>query len=273
MSFFLSLYKQRDLSNRMILAEAFVLGLAGIGAAWVLFPPYAGLVSIFLAGFAAANTLQRLFERNRDDIWSRGKGSYRANERLAFAILSMFAGLLAAYALVSLVVPVTSLDVVFGPQLAMFQGHTAGALSLPGFLPLLGHNSLVMIGGFLAALVYREGGILLVLGWNASLWGAAFPVLARRAAPGEPVAALAELGRLLPGILPHLLLESMAYVLVAMTGVFLSRGIQRHAVGSPELRRVLDASAAVAGLAVLTLVAASAWESQVSSWVLSRLYP
>ncbi|MFH1529627.1 MAG: stage II sporulation protein M [Pseudomonadota bacterium] len=273
MYLFHPLYDRQGLSNRLILAEAFLLGLAGIGAAWVLFPQYAGLVSVFLVGFAAADTLQRLFERNQDDIWRRGDGSYRANERLAFAVLSMFTGLLAAYALVSLAAPVASLDRIFDPQLAPFGGRTAGDLILPGFLTLLGHNALVMIAGFLAALVYREGGILLVLGWNASLWGSAFPVLVRRAAPGEGITAVAELGRLLPGILPHLLLESMAYVLVAMAGVFLSKGLQRYRSGSPELRRVLDASAMTSGLALLTLLAACAWESQVSTWVLSRLYP
>ena len=266
-------YDRQGMSNRLILAESFLLGLGGIGAAFVLFPRYAGLVSVFLAGFAAADTLQQLFERNRDDVWSRGDGSYRANERLAFAILSMFTGLLGAYALVSLAAPVDTLDRIFGPQLAPFGGRTAGDLVLPGFLSLLGHNSMVMVAGFLAALIYREGGILLVLGWNASLWGSAFPVLVRRAAPGEGVAAVAELGRLLPGILPHLLLESMAYVLVAMAGIFVSKGLQRHRPGSPELRQVLEASAMVGGLAALTLLAACAWESQVSTWVLSRLYP
>ena len=194
-------------------------------------------------------------------------------KRLAFAILAMFTGLLMAYALVSLAAPLATLDRIFDPQLAPFGGRTAGDLVLPGFLTLLGHNALVMIAGFLAALVYREGGILLVLGWNASLWGSAFPVLVRRAGPGEGVAAVAELGRLLPGILPHLLLESMAYVLVAMAGVFLSKGLQRYRTGSPELRKVLDASAMTSGLALLTLLAACAWESQVSTWVLSRLYP
>ena len=273
MYLFHPLYERRGLSNRLVLMEAFLLGLAGVGAAWVLFPQYAGLVSIFLAAFAAADTLQRLFERNQDEVWRRGDGSYRANERLAFAILSMFTGLVAGYALVSLAAPVETLDRIFRPQLAPFGGRTAADLVLPGFLPLLGHNALVMVAGFLAALVYREGGILLVLGWNASLWGSAFPVLVRRAAPGEGIAAAAELGRLLPGILPHLLLESMAYVLVAMAGVFLSKGLLRYRAGTPELRRVLEASVTISGLALLTLVAACAWESQVSTWVLSRLYP
>jgi len=268
---FQRLYDRLGFRDRLILVEAFVLGLGGIAASRVLFPDHAGLVSVFLAGFAAVDTLQRLLERNRDDIWQRGHGSYHANERLAFSILAMFTGFLGAYALVAMAVPLESVDGLFGPQLMPFRGRTSADLVLPGFLPLLGHNLLVMIAGFLAALIYREGGILLVLGWNASLWGAVFPAMARRAAPGGAVHAVAELARLLPGILPHLLLESLAYVLVAMAGVFLSRGLLRHRAGSPELRRVLAASLSTAGLALLTLLAACAWESQVSIRVLDRL--
>ena len=92
--------------------------------------------------------------------------------------------------------------------------------------------------------------MLLVLAWNASAWGVVFSYVALTAA-GEGAADRGlYLVRTLACILPHLALEAAAYVVIAMAGVFTSRGVARHALDSPELVQV--------GAAVLQIISAGA---------------
>ena len=90
------------------------------------------------------------------------------------------------------------------------------------FLSLLGFNLKVLVVGFLLSALYRGGGLVLILSWNAFDWALALSGYARSIA--ESFGVLQSLVLLL-GLSPHLALEAISYVVAGMAGVFLSKAI------------------------------------------------
>jgi hypothetical protein len=169
----------------------------------------------------------------------------------------MFLGMFAAYVLAVQLMPGDELR----PWLAREMVGVVPDLDFGGFSSLLATNAVVWLGSFLGALLYEHAGMLLVLGWNAARWGMVLSFLAR--VEGASLA-----GTLAPA-LPHLVLEAGAYILAAMAGVFLRRGVARHALGSAAFARV---ARAVIGLVVLggaVLAAAAFTEAQLAPRLLT----
>ena len=90
--------------------------------------------------------------------------------------------------------------------------------------------------------------MLLVLAWNASVWGVVFPFIARTA-PDQSAGAVGYFLKSFVSIFPHLLLEAVGYVLVAMAGVFLSKSLQKYEVGSARFNQVAVAAGKLVVLA------------------------
>ncbi len=241
--------------------QLFVRSLAatalGIGCAVLLFPKHAGLVGVVLSGFGQAATVNALLDRNRDEIWGEIHPPRVANWRLAKALLAIFLGVFAAYLVAVQLTPEERLDGWFGEQLGNFVGGSVKDIDFGTFGQLMAGNLLVLVGSFLFALVYEHAGMLLVLSWNASRWGVVFSYVATG---GELFATLA-------AILPHLVLEAAAYILAAMSGVFLSRGLKRHDIGSDTFNQVGMAVVRILVGAILLLSVAMA----VEAWVTPRL--
>ena len=227
----------------------------GLVAGMLLFPGEASLVGVFLTTLGLARTVHALLEQNRDEIWSRRCTPARANARLAASLSVIFAGVLVAYGVAALVLPQARVEAAFARLLGDYGGHSLADVRFDGVGAVLGHNLGVALVGFLFALLYRHGGLLLVLVWNAAVWGAVFPWVARTAPDLGAGGALAYLGLTLAAILPHLAPEAVAYVLVATAGVFLSKTVARYPWGSPQFRQAGGASVRIlaGGLALLAL--------------------
>ncbi len=252
---------------RSVLASA-----VGIGFGLLVFPAEAGLVGVFLVALAQAGVAEALLARNRDAIWDGREPPGRANRRLARSLLALFLGILAAYAAASLLVPGPALGNLFARQIGDFGGHSLSDVRFDDFPGVLGQNALVLAVGFLCALVYRHGGMLLVLAWNASVWGVVFPWIARTA---PDVGAGGAVGYTLLAyacILPHLLLEAGAYVAAAMAGVFLSKAVQKYRLDSAAFRQVAGSVARIAAAALLLLLLAAAAESLLAPALVRALF-
>jgi uncharacterized membrane protein SpoIIM required for sporulation len=264
--------KGEDSSNGRVFVQALLLAGGGIAAASLLFAGASSLVSVFLTAFAQVGTVDALLERNRREIWEEEVPSLVANRRLAVSLLLLFAGTLLAYSLAVSMLPRDRVAILFDRQL---EGFVAGGIADVRFGPILrilGHNSLTLLVCFLLAVLYRSGGMLLVLCWNGSVWGALFAWLARFGeAPG--------LGRVAHGvvgaatILPHLVMEGLAYVLAAMGGVFLSKALIKYELDSSAFDQVRRAVLRITVLGAVLVCAAAAVETWLAPRVLQLLLP
>jgi len=103
---------------------------------------------------------------------------------------------------------------------------------------ILDRNIIVAMGTLVAALIYRHGGVILVLAWNASTWGAVFACVIRMASESQEESLIVYAIQTLIYILPHLITEAVGYILIAMSGVFSLRAITRHSFQSRALLQV-----------------------------------
>jgi uncharacterized membrane protein YidH (DUF202 family) len=265
-------YKDRGFRNPVVFLEAMVASVLGVVCGLLLFPGEAGLVGVFLIALAQAATVGGLLDRNRQDIWTNKTSPRRANWQLALALLTLFVGVLTTYLLVAMFAPEDRLLSMFGRQLGRFGGNSITEVEYGDFLSLAANNLKVSGVCFLLSLVFRQGGMLLVLAWNASIWGAVFPYLARTAPDSAEVGPFLYLAKTALCITPHLLLEALGYVLVAMGGVFLSRALERYELASAPFNRVALAVLAICAGGVTTILLASAVESTVAPALIGTLF-
>jgi len=256
--------KPPDLGLGPLFVQSLGFAAFGFAAGVLLFPAEAGLVSVFLVALGQARTVHALLDRNRDEIWGQLCTPRDANARLAVALCVIFAGVFVAYVVGALVLPRERLAEAFARQVGMYGGRSLADVRFDGAGVVLGHNLVVALVGFLFALLYRHGGLLLVLAWNASVWGVVFPWLARTGPDVGAGGVLVTLGKTLVVIAPHLALEAAAYVLVATAGVFLSKTVARYEWGSAQFRQAATASARILLGGVALLVVASLVEAFVA---------
>lgn len=201
---------------------------------------HAGVISIFLGAAGLSARLTTLLRENRDDIWVHGKGSWPTNRRTAVSVMAVFVGAIVGYASVAVVIGEASALSAF--QFALDSagiGHdTILTRRFGTFLPLLGHNALVLLMFVALAFVYRSYGALLPLLWNACVWGVVLTVLVRRGLAQSDGSAIAFVLIALLALGPHLLLEALGYVVGALAGIFLSKGVSKYGFGDPRFAQV-----------------------------------
>lgn len=257
-------YESGRYGNGTILGESVLVSVLGIGCGLLLFPAEASLIGVFLIAFAQARTVEALLNRNRDEVWGGQVPTARANLRLAMSLFTLFIGVLGTYAVATLVVPEDRLMSLFERQIGEYGGHSITDVVFDDLGAVIGHNAIVLIACFLFSLIYRHGGMLLVLAWNASVWGVVFPYIARTAPDQSTGGAVVYFIKSFASIFPHLFLEAIAYILIAMAGVFLSKSLQKYELASMQSNQVAMAVARIGALALTVLVAASVVEAVVA---------
>ena len=263
----------RDLRLPRLLAEAFCWSAVGIVGGLLVFPEVASLAGVFLMAFAVAPAVDALLERNKEEVWAPGGDPGRANRRLAAALFAVFCGVLTAFATMVWLSPAEKLDAWFDLQLGPFVAGHVTEVDFGTFPALLSINVRVLTVCLLFALAYRHGGLLLVLAWNASRWGVIFSYVARKGASDEgAVAGLGVLLRTAAGVLPHLALEALAYILAAMCGVFLSKALAKYEITSSAFAQVGMAVLRLLGIALLLLSAGAAVEAWLAPELIGWLF-
>lgn len=231
----------------------------GLAAAHVVFPGEAPIVSVILIALGQANYVEALLDRNRNEVYGGVLRAREANRRMARELVGLFLGIFAAYTLAVFVVKEAHLEQAFGSMLGEFYGTRLSQVDFGTFGLLMQRNLAVLLAGFLISLLYRHGGILLILAWNAARWGVVLGCVGRREVEAGGLGA----GLAVSVVLPHLVFEALAYVLAAMAGAFLGRSLLRHKVGSPTFNNVGIAVLSLLGLSVVTLAVASAFEASL----------
>ena len=245
--------------------EAFLSACLGLAAGAALFASLASLVGVFLVAFSMAPVVEALLARNRREVWAPDSDATAANWHMARSLMAIFAGVFLAYGAAAALVPAEIFKGSFDLQLgAASAGKGEGAA--PAFASLLRQDLVAVLVSFGCALLYRHGGMLLVLAWAASRWGVVLAMELRGGAAVEQASGL--LGVLPPVLvaLPHLTLEALGTILAAMAGVFLSLGVVRYKLRSSRLLRVLRAVLVILAVAFLAATFAALLEAALAPW-------
>jgi hypothetical protein len=235
-----------------------------VGFGLFAFRREASLVLVFLTALGVGPTVDRVLADNREALAYALKGD-RPDARLARSLLAVFAGAFALFAAVASFAEPELARALFARQLQRYPDTLRLAeLDFGSTLDVARHNALVTATVLLVAMIYRAGGVALVLLWNASVWGAVLGWLTRASTDGGPSGVLGvglRLGAGLVALGPHLVLEGLGYVLAAMAGVSIGRGLVKG--GHPsEVRRPLAQLAAALGVLGLGAVVEGLWPAR-----------
>lgn len=263
------LYRNEVPSLPLLLLEGILVAAVGVGAASWLFPEEASLVCVFYASVATSDTMDRSLGWNRRAIFTGGTQPLVANLTLGTMLMMLFLGSTLGYAAFALTLPLETVDTLFSRQLEHMVHRDFQSMTFGSFGSVLGTNLSVMAFFFLAALLFHHGGVMLALGWSASVWAATFSTLARiwsdSGGPGLPESFL----RVMGACLPHMLLEAAAYVLAGLAGVFIAKGLARHSLASQALASVALSCVALLGMAAVLVLAGAAFETQLTPMVVA----
>jgi uncharacterized membrane protein SpoIIM required for sporulation len=218
------------------------------------FPDHFPTVCTGLIALGLGRDLERLLDRNRDAIWTVGQSPWIANARLAGELTvifsAIFCGALLAFAFAA-------------DELLFREPRAVSEMYKLSFEHLILNNYPVLIVGMLLTLIFGAGGIVLILGWNALHWAQALLFAVTDLSDPNNGGNL-----YLVAILPHLVVEAVAYVTAGMAGIFLYRALQRYSLRSEAFARVSRASAVTLLIGIILLCAAAVLESSVAKfWV------
>jgi len=229
-----------------------------------------GIFCVFLTTVSLHRRIDALLGEHRALIFERHQRPRRAHALTASSVLASFLGVCVAYAVLVDVVEPDRAAHTFGFALAAADVGSQGLLSRSfGELTWTVTNNLgVMVGVLCLGVVFRSYGAVLVLVWNACIWVVALTTLTARSAEAAEVGALWFRVIAAAALLPHLVLELSGYVLAALAGIFVSRGIFRYGWSDPVLEDILGSSAALVMGAAVVLVLAAVVEATVPGLVL-----
>jgi hypothetical protein len=229
-------------SRRMLFVEAIFSSAIGLIAAWVLFQETAGLISIFLITLAEGRRVEQLLNRNSHEIWHKELLAKKANAKLAFDLLILFSGIFLVYWLTGVLLDETQRYDMFPIQSSYMNSQMLHQYDFGTAAQIFGHNIMVLLALFIGSFLYRGGGVFLILCWNASVWGIVLGSIFSLWSASHSASFISVVGATL-SILPHLFTEAAGYVLAGMSGVFISKAIDKYAFTSKENLQVFRAVA------------------------------
>ena len=222
-----------------------------IGLALWLFPDDPALIAVALITLMFYPTLTS-FLKSGEDIEARKKELnpftfFHDHFPLYKLYLGFFLGVFLVFSLFSLSLPALAANYLFRNQMSLFLGAASWNQGL--FTDLFLNNLLVLLVIFLTAFFLGEGGILLIT-WNASVWGTIFGSLARNAGLATQHSPSGFFFIILAIILPHMLLEAFGYFTSAISGGAISKGLLKEKMGSGRFLRILKNTLAALAIAV-----------------------
>ena len=256
------IYGGKQPRSWQVFVAAVAFACLAIAGSRRVFDSAQGAISIFLCVLGLMPTLANLvdFRAQKRRYEKQGLASAlggKTSKNLTLSILALFGGVMLAYGGWVLVLPVEQSESMFATQLSHWLGMTRPGFDPGSFLGILSNNLIVGLGVLLLTLLYRNGGALLVLCWNASVWGTAFAYFARLQF-GDGGAAFGGWLALSAAVFPHVLLEATGYVLMVLVGLFALRVIVRYRDPALDRRQLVRATVRLSALALVALVLA-AW--------------
>lgn len=251
---------------------AFMLGVAfsmiGIMFAILLFPESPSLIAIAFTSILLLPLLRKMLEKEEriedHEKMFRLKNLYNDNKHLIKVYLLVFLGILLVYSIFAMVLPDQAVNSLFDRQLAIMGGSTGGAtFTGPLFYTLLANNLQVLVFCFLLSVLLGDAAIVLIV-WNASVWGTIFGNLARYAAVAKGAVYPYETYFIIMLIVfPHMILEVLSYILASISGGVISKDFLKEKLGSTRFTTVLMYNFVLLFIALGVLVTAAGIETLV----------
>lgn len=251
------LYSAKFVKDKPLISFLLGLGYAiiGIGCAVLLFPEDPAVVAVAFTAILFIPLIRSMYELGFD----------------FFAFLKLygllFLGVLLAFSFFALVLPKLATNYIFRNQLEVMYGasrDTAGHafISMPLFWNILTNNLIVMLLCFITAFAIGDGGLLLII-WNASVWGIIFGNVAKNAALAVGKSPIIYFILVFIAVFPHMIMEAIAYFHSAFAGSELSRGLSKHEIGSPEFKQAMQTMVGLLIVGLIILIVASVIEVYV----------
>ncbi len=221
---------------------AFFIGLLygtiGIILAALLFPADPALAAVAFTAVLLVPAMRRLFAIEQEQQRREKRFSVRhlVHDHADFvtAYFLIFLGMFLVYSIASLVLPHFLVNEFFRSQMQV-RGF-ASVTQLPFdvlFTQILANNAGVLALAFLLSLLAGDGAVILIA-WNASIWGGIVGVTVQLAAAAKGVNPGVYLLVVVLALLPHLALEALAYITAATSGGLISKTLLlRKEHGSP----------------------------------------
>lgn len=251
--------------------------ILGIATSYVLFPQESSIISVFLTSFALLAVVNKLFDINRQEIWGNITTPYQANKKLGISLLTIFIGIMLGYGAVTLFIRPETTMALLGRQLGSYRDispeFSIANIDFGSFPQLLKHNFSVLLIVLFFALLYRGGGILLIITWNASVWGVVFSYIAKNIIQFSGIKkGLVTLLFTYFSVFLHLITESAGYILVAMTGFFISKACVKYFNDTEKLFRVTKAAFLIFFIAVAMIVTSALIESCLTPQIVKLFF-
>lgn len=247
--------------------EGLIAACAGTAFGSWLFPDEISLVSIFLTSILTTDSIERLLSWHRKAIFEFNHTPAEANRRLVVLISSLFAGATLGFSAIALTLPLDDLATAFSHQLADYGDISFQSLHF-GHLSAIGLNNLYVVLFFFAiAIPFRQGGVMLAIAWNSSVWGATFGVLARHWAEEGGPHILVAYSKVILACLPHMAMEGCAYILAGFAGVFLSKALIKYSFYDPLMESILRTVMGMLFLALILVLAGAFWEAYLAGHI------
>lgn len=237
----------------------------------LLFPFILGIqqgamIALFLVSASLMRRIRQLRDENSYNIWIRHRGGWPSNLLSAVSILGIFLGLFVANLLFAWLIHVLGssqqwesfFDFLLRTQhLHANKPLTARFSSLGGILV---NNLLVLVTTLLLVVVYRAYGLMLAISWNACIWAVVLFYVFRQALQHTKLSTGSFLLRSVAAILPHLVLEALAYILAALAALFLSQAFSQYKFSDIRFRQVTRAAGTLLILSGAAVVLAALTE-------------
>ncbi|MEE2960948.1 MAG: stage II sporulation protein M [Myxococcota bacterium] len=188
-------------------------------------------------------------------------------------IFALFAGILVAFVGVALTIEQEVLHRVFGFILEsanLSDKSTLEQRRFGQFSSVFVHNFSVFMTMGVLSFIYRAYAAVLILAWNACIWGLTLTILFKQSLGMVDASPLMYSLKALIAVLPHLTLETMAYIGGSMGSIGLSRLFLWHDFMSPRFKEESQRFLKMLGVAIFMLVLGAYVEAHWVKFVLHQ---
>ncbi len=185
---------------------------------------------LFLVSASLGSRFEQVLAENKHNIFVANIIPSKANFLTLTSIFMMFCGICIAYFVVAISYTEQEISASFGFvfESLNLRDHTLLTRRFSDFASILEHKALVSIFVIMLCFFYRSYGGLLTLGWNASLWVVALVCLIKRSLEHETQNFLYTSFMVFISVTPHLILDGTAYILIAVSTIWFSKGITTY---------------------------------------------
>ena len=258
------IYKSGLIRNKpcILFFLSIVYTIIGLGISVMFFPNNPTLVSVTLTTIMLLPLFSKLSHYIEVEEDKPIKHSHLPKILGSFsaAYLYTFAGIFLTNIAFAIMLPNMAVDKLFEAQLNVLRGYAT--FSAPLFTTIMSNN-LIILGAIIFLSIIAGNGAILLIAWNASLWGSAFGVISEHASIAMGQNLLIILGIVLLCVLPHLLIEIFGYILGTMGSMLMSETTLREKWWSKNFKRAMLVNLVILVIAVLVIVIGALVETTV----------